>query len=129
MDKHAAYTIVVAYEEGPRPRFVVVRHPQRGWELPGGGLNADEDPVRGAQREFREETGRPLEAARLVLSELRHNGQCHVVTGRAGEELEAPTDASVAEVRLVHHLSQVAPLAFPHDPYERIEKALGTRIF
>ena len=48
---------------------------QETWELPGGGLEEGEDPQAGALREFREETGIPLE------------GDFEVVNGwRAGPE-------------------------------------------
>ena len=36
---------------------VFVKHPKRGWEIPGGHLNADETPEEALHREVREETG------------------------------------------------------------------------
>ena len=36
---------------------VFVKHPERGWEIPGGHLNADETPEEALHREVREETG------------------------------------------------------------------------
>jgi 8-oxo-dGTP pyrophosphatase MutT (NUDIX family) len=126
--KHEAYTIVVAFDSDGR-RFLAVRNRKRGWELPGGGLHEGEDAVRGAAREFFEETRRPLLKPRLLLSQQRANGRCHVVTGRAGAvQKDAETDPAIEETRFVDALRELSPLAFPDDPYLPIEEALGRRI-
>jgi 8-oxo-dGTP diphosphatase len=36
---------------------LLVEHPERGWVMPGGRLEAGEEPRSGARRELREETG------------------------------------------------------------------------
>ena len=46
--------VVVRDELG---RFLLVRAPDRGWEVPGGGLEAGEDLLQGLARELLEETG------------------------------------------------------------------------
>ena len=40
---------------------VFVRHPERGWEIPGGHLNAEETPEDALIREVHEETGLVVE--------------------------------------------------------------------
>ena len=40
---------------------VFVRHPERGWEIPGGHLNSGESPEQALIREVLEETGFDVE--------------------------------------------------------------------
>ncbi len=69
-------------------RVLVVRHAygSRRWMLPGGGIGRGERPLAAACREFAEETGCVLSAARLleVLEEPLSGAtnRVHVVTGR-----------------------------------------------
>lgn len=44
-----------------RRATLLVRHPRWDWLSPGGRLHRDEDPVAGASREIREETGLDLQ--------------------------------------------------------------------
>lgn len=39
-------------------RLLMVEHPTRGWELPGGGVEHGEEPEAAIHRELLEETGR-----------------------------------------------------------------------
>jgi 8-oxo-dGTP diphosphatase len=121
--------IVVAFTSDGR-RLLAVRHRDRGWELPGGRLHAGEDPVDGARREFREETGRTLENARLVHVRRRGTAKVYTFTGLVGDAVlnGGPPGEPVAETRLVRNLGQLTPLSFPDDPYGEIGRALGRRI-
>lgn len=122
--------IVVCFEDARRERFVVVRHRSRGWELPGGRLEPNEDPERGALREFAEETGRRLEAPVCLLRQNRPHGAAWIFVGHWGPPVEVARGAAepTQEVRFVRRLGDVAPLAFPDDPYEEIEAVLGRRL-
>lgn len=56
----------------PRERVLLVEHvfhPVKPWGLPGGWLDRGEDPARGIEREFREETGLRVRAICPVLVE------------------------------------------------------------
>ena len=53
--------MVVVDDSNGELRFLMVRHKDRAWEMPGGGLLPDEAPVDGARREFQEETGHDVE--------------------------------------------------------------------
>ena len=57
------YVVVVDYSL-KELRFLMVKHRDRAWEMPGGRLLPGEDPVDGARREFLEETGYDVELVR-----------------------------------------------------------------
>lgn len=49
-------------------RFLMVRNPDRGWEMPGGIVRENETPAEAVVREVREETGyrfEPLASVRM----------------------------------------------------------------
>jgi 8-oxo-dGTP pyrophosphatase MutT (NUDIX family) len=77
---------VLAFDD--QDRVLLVRHVYGSgrWMLPGGGLGRGEQPLAAACREFAEETGCTLTAARLleVLEEPLSGAvnRVHVVTGR-----------------------------------------------
>lgn len=128
--------IVVCFEDRSRRRFLMVRHGDRGWELPGGRVEAGESAAGAAVREFAEETGHRLVDPEAVVTQTRERGTFHVVAGTWGPpvEGEAPGEAParsgpggepVEAVRFVERVTDVRPLAFPDDPYEAMGKALG----
>lgn len=126
----APYAVVVCLERVGSRRFLMVRHRRRGWELPGGRLEPGESGVEAARREFAEETARELVDARQLLVQEKPNGRCHVVVGVWGPPTQRAVreEEAIQEARFVDALEDVQPLAFPDDPYEAIETALGWRI-
>lgn len=60
------------------------------WQFPGGGIGRDEDPLEAARREFAEETGLALHAARSLGAHQRDlhgaTNVLHVVIGEAEGE-------------------------------------------
>jgi 8-oxo-dGTP pyrophosphatase MutT (NUDIX family) len=61
------YTVIVAVRNSLEGKqFLMVRHRERGWELPGGKVEVGEGPVHCALREFREETGHLLGSPHFV---------------------------------------------------------------
>lgn len=121
----SAFAIVVCFETKSMERFLVARHEQRGWELPGGTVEAGESPLEAGLREFEEEIGHTVQAPRLVLETSTPEGPCSVVTGRMGDPVGVAAGESIAAWRFVTSLSEVDPLAWPEDPYEEIGEALG----
>jgi 8-oxo-dGTP diphosphatase len=85
------------------------------WSLPGGYMDADEDPARAAERECREETGLDVEVTRLldVLSDREFPNSADVVIAYAarikGGTLEAGDDAGQAAF---FQRSDLPPIAF-----------------
>lgn len=125
------YVVVICFEDASRRRFLMARHRERGWELPGGGLEPGEAPGDAAEREFLEETGHALDAAEELLAIAKPNGLCHVFTGiwgQAGHRLEPEAGEAIVELRFVSRLGDVSPLAFPDDPYDEMARALGARL-
>lgn len=122
------YTVVVAVREADTPQFLLVRHRDRGWELPGGRIEPKEGPVHCALREFREETGHVLAEPRFVAKLQTDNGICFVFTGRLGEKVqEVHDDEPVSSMRWCTRLPPERDLAFPDDPYEEIGRRLEIR--
>ena len=65
LPRHIAAAGVVFHDADGR--FLLVKPTYRdGWEIPGGGLDAGEDPVRAARREIKEELGIDLVPGRLL---------------------------------------------------------------
>ncbi len=123
------YTVIVAVRSSAAGNeFLMVRHIKRGWELPGGKLEANEGPVHCALREFREETGHLLSSPHYVVKLRKPNGICHVFTGGLGAAVEGtkpdPKEA-VVEYRWFSRLPRAEGLAFPDDPYDEIGAKLG----
>ncbi len=58
MSKHSTYTLVVgALVRNDSGAVLLVRHPQRGWEIPQGRVEDGEDLLAALHREVREEAG------------------------------------------------------------------------
>lgn len=121
------YTVIVAVRgSAENKEFLMVLHKKRGWELPGGKIEANEGPVHCALREFREETGHLLGSPHFVLKLHKPNGTCFVFTGGLGAEVAPVADAeSIVEMKWFKHLPRGEPLAFPDDPYEEMGQKLG----
>ncbi|MCA1819196.1 MAG: NUDIX domain-containing protein [Halobacteriales archaeon] len=123
------YTVIVAVRQGLDGRqFLMVRHRERGWELPGGKIEPGEGPVHCALREFREETGHLLGAPHFVTKIKKPNGTCFVFTGGLGPEAEGndPGDGEAIEgMEWFARLPREQKLAFPDDPYDEMGALLG----
>lgn len=122
-----AISIVVCFEDSDRDRFLMARHAERGWELPGGEIHDGEDPIEAAVREFGEEIGRELVDPELVVTQERERGRFHVVIGTLGPKAPERADPEdvVEDWRFVEAVTDVEPLAFPDDPYEATGEAIG----
>lgn len=119
-----AYTVIVATRGDGE--FLMVRHRERGWELPGGSLEDNEGPVHCALREFREETGHLLAEPKFVLKMQKENGTCYVFRGSLGAKAQGRNEnEAVQEMQWCSTLPE--QLAFPDDPYDEIGQALGIR--
>jgi 8-oxo-dGTP diphosphatase len=120
------YTVIVAVRgSAGKKEFLMVDHKQRGWELPGGKIEATEGPVHGALREFREETGHLLGSPRFVAKLHKPNGTCYVFTGGLGPKVDEVDAAdAVGQMQWFSRLPRDQRLAFPDDPYEEMGKLL-----
>ncbi|MHB8632403.1 MAG: NUDIX domain-containing protein [Thermoplasmatota archaeon] len=122
------YTIVVATRPASGSKeFVMVRHRERGWELPGGKIEPGEGPVHCALREFREETGHLLAAPHFVAKLHKANGTCYIFTGALGAPAEGKVEPStefIEEWRWFPRLPRSEKLGFPEDPYEEMGRLL-----
>lgn len=121
------YTVIVALRNGADGKeFLMVRHRDRGWELPGGKFLPGEGPVHCALREFREETGHLLAAPHFVTKLRKPNGVCFVFTGAWGVAVEGHgPDPAIAGMQWFRRLPRAEGLAFPDDPYEEMGRELG----
>ena len=122
------YTVIVAVRgTGHGKEFLMVDHKHRGWELPGGKIEAGEGPVHGALREFREETGHLLSSPRFVVKIPKPNGLCYVFTGGLGAKVAEVEDDAVGRMQWFRRLPRDQRLAFPDDPYEEMGKLLDIK--
>ena len=63
-----------------RGHVVFVRHPERGWEIPGGHLNVGESPENALIREVKEETGLEVEIMTWNKEYYSNGWVAHAVT-------------------------------------------------
>jgi 8-oxo-dGTP diphosphatase len=93
----------------------MVRHARRAWEMPGGKVEAGEEPEAAAAREFREETGYDVTGLRVI--EREQGGL--VYTGELGRELaDKPDKREIAAVAMFARLPD--DLSFPLVEYVRM---------
>ncbi len=82
-----------------------------GWELPGGMIEADEQPIVAAAREVEEETGWRPGALRPLTSFRPSSGwseqRFHLFLGEGATEVGPPTEANEASVIAWRHLDDV----------------------
>ncbi len=105
------FAYVIAFDGD---RFVMVRHRERAWEMPGGRLKPGENHEQAAVREFFEETGMSLE----VVGQIRiakPGGKVFVGIVR-GRLRDGPFEYTIAEVRFFDELPP--NLSFPLVEYE-----------
>ena len=89
--------------------FLMVRHKDRKWEMPGGRLLEDESYEDGARREFLEETGYSLKDIIAEIKIGREGGK--VFVGLAGNRVNCELSAEISEVAEFKRLPK--ELSFP----------------
>ena len=95
-------------------KFVMVRHRDRAWEMPGGRLLPHETHEQAAVREFFEETGMSIE----IIGRLRidRKGGKVLVALVNGQVAKGPSEYNIKEVREFDSLPE--QLSFPLVEYE-----------
>jgi 8-oxo-dGTP diphosphatase len=114
------FTYVIAFKGD---KFVMVRHRDRAWEMPGGRLNRGEDHEQAAVREFFEETGMSLD----IIGKIRISKPGgKVFVGLAREALTGkPIEWNIVEVGEFTELPK--NLSFPEVEY-RVMLAHGRKL-
>ena len=107
------FAYVIAFSDD---KFIMVRHKERAWEMPGGRLQKGEEYEQAAVREFFEETGMTVEIIGRV-PESRSYGRVFVGLVRARLLPKAP-DLKIAEVREFSQLP--GELSFPEVEYRKM---------
>lgn len=108
--KREPFAYVIAFHGD---RFIMVRHKDRKWEMPGGRLQSHETHEQAAEREFIEETGRALD----IVDCMDIDGG-KVCVGLAGPRIRDKLSEEIAEVREMQELP--SELSFPLVEYETL---------
>jgi 8-oxo-dGTP diphosphatase len=108
--KREPFAYVIAFRGD---RFIMVRHKDRKWEMPGGRLESHETHEQAAEREFIEETGRALEIVNCI--DIDGGKVCF---GFAGPRIRDKLSEEIAEVRELQELP--SELSFPLVEYETL---------
>lgn len=105
------FTYVIAFKGN---KFVMVRHRERAWEMPGGRLLKGETHEQAAVREFFEETGMSIE----LIGQLRidRKGGKVFVALVNGQIANGPSEYTIKEVGEFDTLPD--ELSFPLVEYE-----------
>ena len=64
ISKHIVAAGALVHNENGQ--ILLARHPERGWEIPGGYVNTGEDLITALQREIKEETGIEISVGQLA---------------------------------------------------------------
>lgn len=114
--REAKIAVATAVLRGSQLLLVKRRHPpeQGKWGLPGGYLDAGEDPEHAAARETREETGLIIEGCELleVLFNPEPGGADVSIVYRAAASSETPVAADDAEDARFFDIDALPILAF-----------------
>jgi len=116
---------------------LLMRHRQRGWEVPGGQVEVGEDLIAGLQREIEEETGITVTVGRLtgVYSNLQsdENTPTKVIFAFLGEKFtgEPRTSPESPEVRWVPRENVLDTVTHPalHDRIKDMLEFTGQVIY
>lgn len=108
------FAYVIAFTESGS--FIMVKHRERAWEMPGGRLQKGEDYAQAAVREFFEETGMTMEIIGQV-PERRMWGRVFVGMVRNALLPKSP-DPQISDVREFTELP--AELSFPEVEYRKM---------
>ncbi len=107
------FAYVIAFKDD---RFIMVRHRERAWEMPGGRLLKGETYEQAAVREFFEETGMSIELIGK-LSIDRKGGKVFVALVN-GLIAKGPVEYTIKEVKEFDTLPD--ELSFPLVEYEKM---------
>jgi predicted NUDIX family NTP pyrophosphohydrolase len=100
-EKQSAGILAYRLRDGMPELFLV--HPggpfwknkdDRAWSIPKGGIDPDEEPLKAAQREFREETGQSVDGAFTPLDPVKIASGKVIVAWAIEHDLDASTITS-----------------------------------
>jgi 8-oxo-dGTP diphosphatase len=104
--------------------FLMVRHRERKWEMPGGRLCKCESHEDAARREFVEETGHSLKEIIGEIKIDREGGK--VFVGLAGNRVNCELSSEIVEVNVFHELP--SELSFPLVEYRSMLDQAKARV-